>query len=306
MKVNRRKALQLGLSAAAVFPWSPVVVQADPESSLKKNYFDKLAEYKSNYDKYRPVLDKAQSTGLELMDYHVHVMKGGKMTSDSVAEYQKYTGLKIGMVENAGKAWLLSDNKKIAQYLDEAEKAAYKANPAKKAFQIGIQINDRDWYSAISPENLARLDYVLADTLVMMCPDGSPYPLWNLPADCAVDPEVWMKYYFAHCMAVLDEPLTIWADPFYLPSFCRNQFAKLWTEDRVEALIAKAIRNQIAIEIQGASPFPILPFIKSALKKGAKIVMGSNNFDDNPKPLDSWITILSSVSVKSSQLLALE
>ncbi|MDO5581881.1 MAG: hypothetical protein Q4G69_12190 [Planctomycetia bacterium] len=272
----------------------------------QKESVSKIVSYEKNYDKYRSRLDSIRNHGLDLMDYHVHIMKDGTMVPETVLEYAKYTGLQIGMVENAGRKWLLSDNEKIAAYLDEAEKAACQADQNHRAFLIGIQINDRDWYKVISPENLARLDYVLADTLVMSKPDGSPQPLWELPKDLKTDPEIWMKEYFAHCLKVLDEPITIWADPLYLPEFCRDKADQLWTEDRMNALAEKAVRNHIAIEIQGPSPYPLEKFLRIALSKGAKICLGTNNFDDQPKSMEKWIRFFDEFKIRNDQLLHLK
>ena len=296
--MKRQLFCHVGILVLAVFFIGGVMAQEETGREL--------AEYKANFEPYRARLDALlKERGLVLADYHVHVMKGGQMTPDAVGGYAAWTGLDVGMVENAGREWLLSDNEKIAAYLDEAEKAAYAENPKKKAFLIGIQVNDRDWFRVISPENLKRLDYVLADTLVMTKPDGTPQPLWELPADYNADPEEWMKGYFAHCLNVLDEPITIWADPLYLPVFCRDQADRLWTEDRVAALVDKAVKNHIAIEIQGPSSFPLDRLVRIGLAKGAKFCLGTNNFDDKPKSLENWIWFFDHYDIQNDQLLHL-
>lgn len=265
-----------------------------------------ISIYKKDFDQWRPMIDRLQKNGLSLMDYHVHIMKDGLMTPQTVEEYALYTGLKLGMLENAGREWILSNNDIISAWLDEAEKAAFKNGSGKKAFLIGIQVNDRDWYKVISKENLARIDYVLADTLVMTKPDGTPQPLWELPKDYKVDPELWMKKYFEHCMTVLSEPITIWADPLYLPEFCRDKANELWTNERMEALIDLAVKNHIAIEIQGPSPYPLDKFITMAIHKGAKFCLGTNNFDDKPKSRDKWKWFFDNYKIKNEQLLHLQ
>lgn len=265
-----------------------------------------ISAYKNNFDLWRPLIESLEKKGLTLMDYHVHIMKDGMMTPETVCEYARYTGLRIGILENAGRKWILSNNAIISTWLDEAEKAAYKDDPNKKAFLIGIQVNDRDWYKIISPENIKRIDYVLADTLVMVKPDGSPLPLWELPEDYDVDPEVWMNEYFKHCMTVLDEPITIWADPLYLPVFCRDKADQLWTLERMDALIDKVVENNIAIEIQGPSSFPLDKFIPLAIAKGAKFCLGTNNFDDKPKSMENWKWFFDNYRISNDQLIRLE
>lgn len=265
-----------------------------------------IQTYEANFETFRPTLNRIQKDGIEFADYHVHLMNGGTMTAQSVADYQKAIGIPLGVLENAGREWILSDNQKISAWLDELEAAAFRDDPNHKAFLIGIQVNDRDWFRTISPENLARLDYVLADTLVMTKPDGTPQPLWELPKDWDVDPEVWMKGYFAHCLRVLDEPVTIWADPTYLPDFCADRYDQLWTDERLNALIEKAVRNGIAIEVQSPSRFANQRFFRMALAKGAKLVFGTNNFDDQPKTMSGWVSFFENVPIRNEQILHLK
>ncbi len=266
-----------------------------------------LVAYGEKFDEFRQTLAEMRAAGIVFADYHVHVMKNGIMTVERMAEYQKITGIPIGMVENAGRhGWILSDNEKITEYLDVAEREAYRENPEKKAFLIGIQVNDRDWYEVISPENLKRLDFVLADTLVMVNEDGSPAPLWEMPADYdEEEAEVWMERYFAHCRRVLQEPITIWADPTYLPEFCEDKYDELWTDARLAELIDLCVKNGIAIEIQSASKFATERFFRMALERGATLTFGSNNFDDEPKSTERWTAIWKALKFRNEQVLKL-
>jgi len=265
-----------------------------------------ISSYKQNFANFRPVLEEMQKAGVAFADYHVHVTDGGKMTPEGVREFQKFTGIPLGMLENVGRGWSLDSNEKISAFIDAAEKEAYRENPNRKAFLIGIQVNDRDWYRVISEENRKRLDYILADTLVMVNPDGSPAPLWEMPSDYSEeDAETWMKRYFAHCCTVLSEPITIWADPTFLPDFCADQYDKLWTNERLATLIDLCVKNQIAIEVQSSSKFATERFFRMALERGAKLVFGSNNYDDQPKSTERWTAIWRNLQPKKSQILYL-
>ena len=46
---------------------------------------------------------------------------------------------------------------------------------------VGVQVNDRDWYTKHDPELLKRLDFVLADTMIMPMPhdDSAPVKLFQ-------------------------------------------------------------------------------------------------------------------------------
>ena len=100
---------------------------------------------------------------------------------------------------------------------------------------------------------------------------------------------MWMEEYFAHVMKILDEPISIYANPTYLPTPIAAEYDRLWTEERMRAVIAKCIEKGIAIEIQAESAFPRPAFLRLAKEIGAKFSFGTNNFDPGPKNLSKWL-----------------
>ena len=103
------------------------------------------------------------------------------------------------------------------------------------------------------------------------------------------DPEAWMEQYVRHNLQILDEPISILANPTYLPAPLNAMADKLWTEARMRAIIAKAVAKGVAIEIQAESPYPRPRFLKLAREMGAKFSFGTNNFDPRPKDLSRWL-----------------
>ena len=103
------------------------------------------------------------------------------------------------------------------------------------------------------------------------------------------DPDKWMADYFAHTMRILDEPISILANPTYLPEPLAGDYDRLWTEERMRAVIAKAVKKGVALEIQAESPYPRPKFLKLAKEMGAKFSFGTNNFDPSPKDLSRWL-----------------
>jgi len=83
-------------------------------------------------------------------------------------------------------------------------------------------------------------------------------------------------------LRVLSEPLTILANPTYLPPPVAKMYDKLWTEGRMRRVIQAAVKNNVALEINGKSGLPSDRFITMAKRMGAKFTFGSNNFDDKP------------------------
>ena len=234
------------------------------------------------FENYAPWLDPS----LDLRDYHIH-LRGG-MTAAMAYERERITGVRSGVLENIGREWPLNTNEKLDAFVKDVEE--FNATlPEEKRLKIGVQVNDRDWYEKIDPAIYARLDYVLADTMIMgKRPDGSDERLWLLPKDYAVDQDEWFERYFQHCMTVVSEPIDILANITYLPEFIADRYDELWTKERMTQLIQAAIDGGVALEIQAESQFPKPQFVKLALEMGAKISFGTNNFDPKLKNLDSW------------------
>lgn len=222
--------------------------------------------------------------GIPVWDMHIH-LRGG-MTAEKAAIRQEMTGIKSGVLENFGRDWPLSDNEKLREFIAEAKKFPV---------LVGIQVNDRDWHEVISPELFAQLDYVLADTMIMgVNVEGKPQKLW-LDDHVITDAEAWMELYMAHCLGILDEPISILANPTYLPRQIVARYDELWTDTRMEALIKKAVEKGVALEIQVDSSntaFPKKRFFELAKKHGAMISLGTNNFDAKPKNMDRWFQFI--------------
>lgn len=235
-----------------------------------------------DFENYAPDVDPE----LELRDYHIH-LRGG-MTAEMARLRADLTGVKSGVLENNGREWPLSTNEKLDEFIVGVEKFN-KSVPKEERLKIGVQVNDRDWYEAIAPKVYARLDYVLADTMIMgKRPDGSDERLWLLPKDYDVDKDAWFERYYDHCLTVVSEPIDILANVTWLPDFIAADYDRLWTRERMAILIQAAIDGGIALEIQAESDFPKPQFIELALQMGAKFSFGSNNFDPKLKNTDAW------------------
>ncbi len=156
---------------------------------------------------------------------------------------------------------------------------------------VGIQVNDRDWFEQIAPKTRQKFDYILADTMIFgNDSDWRKNCLWN--PQKIVDEDKWMEAYVNHHLRILSEPISILANPTYLPVEIAGDYDRLWTEERMRRVIGKAVERGIAIEIQAASPFPRPKFLRLAKQMGAKFSFGTNNFDDRPKDLTHWLDVI--------------
>jgi predicted secreted protein len=217
--------------------------------------------------------------GITLVDWHLHI-RGG-MTSELAYIRETNSFVRSTAMENHGREWEIYDNARLRDFAARARKA----NPK---MPVGIQVNDRDWFEKIDAETRAQFDYILADSMIMgKLPSGRDNRLWMVKE--IPDPDKWMEEYFAHVMKILGEPISIYANPTYLPTPIAAQYDRLWTEERMRTVIAKCIENGIAIEIQAESAFPRPAFLRLAKEMGAKFSFGTNNFDPGPKDLSKWL-----------------
>ena len=234
---------------------------------------------------------RLKAKGLALIDYHIHI-RGG-MTPEKALDWMKLAGVGSGVLENAGREWPLSDNAKIKEFIDEARKFP--------ELLVGLQVNDRDWFKVIDSELRARLDFILSDTMIM-----DEQRLW-FENDYVIDDEnAWLERYFKHCMTVANEPITILANPTYLPNKIAHRYDDFWTDNRMLQLIDAAVNNNVALEIQAGTNFPNKRFIELALAKGAKISIGRNNSNDRPNELKRSLDWLEELNVKPTDMLDLK
>jgi len=231
---------------------------------------------------------RLKAKSIPLTDYHIHI-RGG-MTPEKAFDWAQKTGIRSGVLENVGKGWPLSDNDKLKIFIEDAQQFP--------ELLIGIQVNDRDWYMVIDPALRAKLDFVLADTMIM---DGQK--LWFEAEYSTANEDAWLERYFVHCMTVVNEPITILANPTYLPAKIAHRYDDFWTTDRMSRLIDGAIKNKVALEIQSDTKFPNKKFIELALEKGAKITIGRNNSDDKQNELKRSLDWLEELNVKSENML---
>ena len=222
---------------------------------------------------------ECEKRGVVITDWHLHI-RGG-MTPEMAVEREKASGIRSSAMENHGREWEIFDNARLADFAARARRA----NPK---MPVGIQVNDRDWFKQIDAATRAKFDYILADTMIMgKLPDGRDNRLWMVKT--VDDADAWMEKYMVHNLQILDEPISILANPTYLPEPLAADYDRLWTEERMRQLIAKAVKRGIALEIQAGSPYPRPKFLKLAKEMGAKFSFGTNNFDPTPKDLSRWL-----------------
>ena len=226
--------------------------------------------------------------GLPLTDYHIHI-RGG-MSFEKAADWAQKTGIRSGALENQGREWPLSNDEAIKVFIEEGRKFP--------ELLIGLQVNDRDWYETVHPSLIKELDFVLSDTMVM-----DYQKLWLEDTYTIEDEDAWLEKYFLHNMQILNEPISILANPLYLPRRMMPRYEEFWNTERQTTIIDAAIKRNIALEIQSGTQFPHREFIQLAIAKGAKISIGRNNRDDQVNELKRSLDLLEELQVGPGSML---
>jgi hypothetical protein len=207
---------------------------------------------------------------LPRIDLHVHI-EDDQNPADSLkpaqaAAISHQLGVRFGVLAEGGCKGEIHDDASLEAFLD-----SMKGQP----MWAGLQAYGFDWQKCLSAANLARLDYISADALIMPDADGKPVMLW-LPGAQVGNPEAFMDRYIDYNVRVLSEPIQVWANPTYLPESLHARYAELWTPERMDRVIQAAIRNHVAIEINAHFQVPSVAFLKRAKAAGARFTLGSN------------------------------
>jgi len=243
-------------------------------------------------------MSEIRKRGLLITDFHIHI-RGG-MTPEKAALREKASGIKSAVLENFGREWPLKNSGDLAAFIDQCKQSQINNVP----LPVGIQVNDRDWHKQIDSQTFKRLDYVLADTMIMgVTSEGKPRRLWKEDVQIQ-NPEAWMEEYVSHNLGILDEPVTILANPTYLPKCIAPLYDTLWSDQRMEMVISKAVKNKVALEIQATSDFSKPRFLKMAHSMGAVFSFGSNNFTDQTKDLSNWFNAITLLDLQQSDILS--
>lgn len=217
------------------------------------------------------------------VDLHVHLNYEAQSLGNSAGEaYEKASllskkmGVTFGIAEEFG-----NDNVRVNDSLVLNRVALAKKN----SLYLGLQVSRRDWTKIFTEETLNKVDYILADALIFPNKEGKMLYIWveGMPLG---DPLDFMGLYVAHNLKVLSEPITIWANPTYLPDKFNSRYDELWTDARMKSLIDAAIKNNVAIEINSRFKIPNAKFIKMAKAARAHFTFGTNQHETGIGEID--------------------
>jgi len=203
-----------------------------------------------------------------LVDLHAH-LKGG-LTVDQVLALSRGTGMFLGLAANCGKGFPIQT---------DADAAAYVDSLAGQPVFVAMQAEGREWVTMFSKETRARFDYVFTDGMTWTNPAGRRMRLW-IPEETEVGPDeqAFMDLLVSKIVGILEnEPIDVYVNPTFLPAAIAGRYDALWTEERMTKVIDAAVKNGVAIEVNGRYRIPSERFLRLAKSKGARFTFGTNN-----------------------------
>lgn len=213
-------------------------------------------------------ITQLHSRQLPVVDYHVH--EKGDLTLPLLIENSAKLGINYGVAANCGLKFPIQTNEELRAYL-----ASIKGLPIFKA----MQAEGREWVDMFDPELVNEFDYAFTDAMTWTNRNGKRMRLW-MPEETEVgDPEDFMEQLVAQIERVVTEPISIYVNPTYLPAEIEDRYDELWTEGRIDRVVAALKENNVALEINSRLMLPGKRVIERAKAAGVKFAMGTNNTD---------------------------
>lgn len=247
----------------------------DPESTARYRNLRVTPLAPGTTPTERPALDAVATQRLALakanfplVDLHTH-LKGG-LTLDQALVLSRSTGMGLGIATNGGVGFPIQNDSAALAFLE-----TMKDRPV----FLALQAEGREWVRMFSPTTRARFDYIFTDSMTFTNRAGKRLRLW-LPeeADIGPDTEGFMEELVAAAVRIIEtEPIDIYVNPTFLPASIAARYDELWTEPRMQRVIAAAVQHRVAIEINARYKIPSERFLRLAKAAGAKFTIGTNN-----------------------------
>ncbi len=221
-------------------------------------------------DAKQKAFNKLSASDFPLVDLHTH-LKGG-LTSPMLLDYTYASGVNFGVGANCGLKFPITNDFGALEFLKQ-----YEGSP----FFLAIQAEGREWVDMFSKETRLQFDYVFTDSMTLFNREGKRMRLW-IPEETEVgEPQEFMDMLVERIESIMTEPIDIYANPTFLPPTLAKDYETLWTDARIDRVVAAAKKNNVAIEINSNLKLPGLRFIKKAKAAGLKFTLGTNNDSPN-------------------------
>ena len=222
-------------------------------------------------DVFRAIINDGRHN-IPMVDYHTHLKEG--LTLEQALDHSRQIGIEYGIAINCGKGFPTSN--------DAAAKAFVDSMKGQPCF-VAMQAEGREWTQMFSDKAAGLFDYIFTDSMTWTDNHGRRMRLW-IPEEVGTiaDPQEFMDTLVDRAVGILEhEPIDIYANPTFLPAVLAKDYDRLWTEERMQKVIAAAAKNGVAIELNNRYKLPSAAFIRAAKAGGCKFSFGTNNTGPN-------------------------
>jgi hypothetical protein len=203
-----------------------------------------------------------------LIDLHTH-LKGGMTEDEALAQARKY-GYTYGIAVNCGLKMGFESDEELNTFLD-----TYKPSPFT---WFAMQAEGREWLELFSPESRERFDYVFTDAMTWTNDNGKRMRTWIKEETEVGDPQDFMEQLVDRIVTIVTtEPIDIYVNPTFIPDEINDQYDLLWTDERIDRVVAALKESGVALEINNGRQIPSPAFLKKAKAAGVKFTYGTNN-----------------------------
>lgn len=221
---------------------------------------------------YQKKLLKASKRNMPLMDLHGHLKKG--LTMEQTLTHARKYGFTYGIAVNCGINMGFESNDSLQNFIDN-----YKKPPQT---YLAMQAEGREWLDLFSKETIDQFDYVFTDAMTWTNDNGKRMRLWLKEETEVGDPQDFMDQLVNRIENIIGkEPIDIYVNATYLPDEISAQYDELWTDERMDKVIAVLKSNNVAMEISARYRIPSASFINRAKEAGVKFTFGTNNTNAN-------------------------
>ena len=129
---------------------------------------------------------------------------------------------------------------------------------------------------------LGVFDYLFTDAMTIVDHKGRLSRIYR-PEEVRYDgitKEQYMDCIVDQTVKILtNEPADIFANPTYIPDDMNPDYARYWTDERVERVLDVLEKYDIALEINARYRIPSFELIRQAQDRGIQFTFGTNNVD---------------------------
>lgn len=245
----------------------------------------------SAIDEQRDEIIRLHQEDFPVLDYHVH-LKGG-LTRQGAAVQSRHVGINYALAPNCGIGFPINDDAGIYRFLD-----TMRSQP----FILAMQAEGREWLTTFSKTARDQFDYVFTDAMTFTDNKGKRTRLWISDEVAIGDEQEYMDMIVDRICTVLQEPVDVYVNPFFLPEQMRDRYDQFWTESRMDKAIAALAKSGKALEINARYQIPNKALIMKAKQAGVKFTFGTNNAESQVSKLEYCIRMKKECGLTSTDM----